>query len=311
MKRANENNSGQALLIVLLAMTVILTVVLSVVSRSVTDISITGYEEDSQRAFDAAEAGIEDYLLTGFATGAETSIGDATYKVLPGYPLPDDKYSYPSEFFSGESATFWFVEHDPTTGELVCTGDCTRASNFEVCWGKEGTASDQNTTPAIEITIMYDYNEGSGDIGEVVSPGGNDFTYVKVARGAFDPYSLRIPPNNFSSATTGCTLAGEDFAFSTDTISISGGLPDIDIPCSNVAGCLLLLKVRMFYNTAVAHPIAIDVNPGTASLPSQGIEIDSVGEAGDSTRRVNVFQSYPEPPSVFDAAVFGQGDLTK
>ena len=65
------SDSGQALLVILLSMTVILTVVLSVVSRTVTDITITTYQEDAQRAFDAAEAGIEDALLTGTATGGD------------------------------------------------------------------------------------------------------------------------------------------------------------------------------------------------------------------------------------------------
>jgi Tfp pilus assembly protein PilX len=51
------------LLIVLLAITVILTVVLSVTSRSVTDVTVTTYEEDALRAFSAAEAGVETALL--------------------------------------------------------------------------------------------------------------------------------------------------------------------------------------------------------------------------------------------------------
>ena len=50
--------SGQALLIVLLGMAVVLTMVLSVVSRSVTDIQLTTRDDEALRAFSAAEAGV-------------------------------------------------------------------------------------------------------------------------------------------------------------------------------------------------------------------------------------------------------------
>ena len=58
-----KNQKGQALIIILLVMSVVLTVVLSSVSRSVTEIVVTGYEEDALRAFSAAEAGVEEKLL--------------------------------------------------------------------------------------------------------------------------------------------------------------------------------------------------------------------------------------------------------
>ena len=61
--RKYTSQSGQALLIVLLSMAVILTVVLSFASKSITEVSITSYEEDALRAFSAAEAGVEKALL--------------------------------------------------------------------------------------------------------------------------------------------------------------------------------------------------------------------------------------------------------
>jgi Tfp pilus assembly protein PilX len=69
MKTCLRNNqNGQALLIVLLGMAVVLTLVLSIVSRSVTDVSITKRDEESLRAFSAAEAGVEQALLVGTGT---------------------------------------------------------------------------------------------------------------------------------------------------------------------------------------------------------------------------------------------------
>lgn len=54
-----NHKSGQVVLIVLLVMVVVLTIGLSLISQSVTDISISKDEEESIRAFSAAEAGIE------------------------------------------------------------------------------------------------------------------------------------------------------------------------------------------------------------------------------------------------------------
>src|SRR3989338_3351838 len=60
-----KNEKGQAFLIVVLVMVVALTVGLSVASRTVTNLRTTAEEENSQRAFSAAEAGIEKALKTG------------------------------------------------------------------------------------------------------------------------------------------------------------------------------------------------------------------------------------------------------
>lgn len=55
-------NRGQVALVVVLAMVVLLTIGLSVISRTVTDIRISKETEESTRAFSAAEAGIEEAL---------------------------------------------------------------------------------------------------------------------------------------------------------------------------------------------------------------------------------------------------------
>jgi len=62
-----KNQKGQAVLIVLLSLSVVLIVVMFVVSRSITDISLSTKEENSLRAFSAAEAGIERALVIGSA----------------------------------------------------------------------------------------------------------------------------------------------------------------------------------------------------------------------------------------------------
>jgi hypothetical protein len=72
-----------------------------------------------------------------------------------------------------------------------------------------------------------------------------------------------------------------------------------------------MAKVRMFYNPTPS-PLGLSVTvSGGGSLPAQGIQVESVGVAAESTRRLNVFQAYPEPPNVLDAVLFSLKDIVK
>jgi len=63
---------GQAALIALLVLTVATTIGLSLIARSTTDVSITRTQEESSRAFSAAEAGIELALKSGADVATST-----------------------------------------------------------------------------------------------------------------------------------------------------------------------------------------------------------------------------------------------
>jgi len=58
----DKYQSGQALLIVILVMVIALTVGLSVAVRTTTNIRTASEDENSQRAFSAAEAGVSKRL---------------------------------------------------------------------------------------------------------------------------------------------------------------------------------------------------------------------------------------------------------
>ena len=60
-----EKQKGQVLLIVVLVMIVALTVGLSLISRSITNLRTSTEEAESQKALAAAEAGIEQALESG------------------------------------------------------------------------------------------------------------------------------------------------------------------------------------------------------------------------------------------------------
>lgn len=292
--------SGQALLIVVLIISVVLVISLSFVSRSITDISVTNLEEDATRAFSAAEAGVEQALLDG-QVGVEIPVNFSDSRATVNVSLSEvgSSFNYPQPVFPGDSVTFWFVENDGS-GNLSCSGGrCARPANVEICYGAAGTPNNSDSTPAIEVSFFFDSSPQS-----VVNS--NNFANVNVIRRTADVNTARRAQNNFTEAVNGCGI-NNTYAFSTGNINLNS----IGISCFNQPGCLLLAKVRVLYGTN-AHPVGIRIIGGSLSeLPPQGRLIDSVGTAGNATRRVQVFQGFPEPPSVFDSAIFSINDLTK
>jgi Tfp pilus assembly protein PilX len=88
--------SGQALLLVLLSMAVVLTIVLSVLSRTITDITVTTKEEEALRAFAAAEAGIERALIIGNNTG-NFEDGASFAATISNFGSQVSEYAYPEK----------------------------------------------------------------------------------------------------------------------------------------------------------------------------------------------------------------------
>lgn len=298
--------SGQALIIILLVMSVVLALVLSVVSRSVTDVAITSYEEDSARAFSAAEAGIEEYLNSGIIGSSSLDSGTSyTTQLDTSSSDPDNEFVYRDKLFSGETATFWLVSHD-TSNRLTCTAPyrCFRGTQMELCWGEPGTAANMGSTPALELQTFYDESLAS----IAASP---NYAGVNIESFAYDPNTTRSgDPNNFQPANTGCTVDGQSFAFSTGTISLPSEFP---ATCPTTSGCMLFSKVKLHYNVNIAHSVGIKITPTgpNFNLPPQGFIVDSSGRAGETTRRVQVFRGYPEPPEIFNSVLFSETDIVK
>lgn len=300
-KLPKNHSSGQALLIILLVMAVVLTIGLSVVSRSVTDINISQQSEDSARAFSAAEAGIEQALLLGtngtlnLSTG--TSVNVSTREVAYG----DNWYIYPTQLSTDQVMTVWLSNYNNSScpGENYC--GVSTGNNMRIYWGNPGTSSNNGNTPAMEVSIYY-----------------KDVTSYKVGKYALDPYANRIlDPNNQGFCVPGGTLCsgvsnftivgGQEgdavigdplqafqFAATLDlTGFISQTLPIIKYP--------LFARLRLLYS-ADAHYLGASLPTGT--FPSQGIEADALGTSGDATSKVHAFRPNPAPPSIFDFALY-------
>lgn len=296
MVRKNLKNSGQALLIVLLSLAVVLTIVLYIVSRSITDISISTKEEDSLRAFSAAEAGIERALIVG--SDVSSSIGDALFSAThidfaQGY----SEVTYPLSLKSGESATFWFAGHN-SDGSLGCGEEsCYQGTDIKFCWGNPGTSGSSAQTPAIELTFIYTTTAGS-------------FSTARIARATLDPNSARRSSSNqFSSPDSGtCSLGGNDYQFQ-KSLEFSS---DLGISNSTTPNILQFVRARLLYNTTTSHKVGMGVDfPGGTTLPSQGVKVESLGSFSEANRKIEVFQLHPEVSAIFENTVFSSGGIVK
>lgn len=265
--------SGQTLVLVLLALAVVLTIVLFVLSRSITDISISSSESEAVSAFSAAEAGVEQALVIG--TGGTSLVGSASYtSQVTNVAQGLTGFVYPIDLNSGDSMTLWLKSQDSSSD---FTG-----SNLKICWGKVGAYSDQNLMPAVEAVLFYETSA-------------NNPATARIYRAAFDPNASRRANNSFAVSGGSCVIANQSFQFQA-TLNLGLANPQFAF-------------VRMFYNTDTAQPIAF--GSADAQFPSQGILVDSSGTSGQSNRKVQVFQGWPEIPAPFQFAVYSSTGLTK
>ena len=275
----NRNTSGQTLLIILLIAAVILTVGLAIASYSITDIKISQQEEESARAFSAAEAGIEESLKIGSATNV--TVGNITAQVSEVIQGGGKDFDFGGlKFASGELTNVWLVEHNdqggfdasfPTNGKIT------------VCWGEANQVSDANP-PALEASLVY-----------------KDGANYKVIRAGFDPKAGRTIGFGNVDSSSGTNCGSLAFAKNINLASGTFTLPQNAIP--------YLLRLKLLYNSE-SQPLAVTADN---NLPQQGKCYDSSAAIVESniTRKIRQCQFYEAPPAIFDYVLFSGGSLTK
>lgn len=131
--------------------------------------------------------------------------------------------------------------------------------NFTLYWGD---SSGGCTNAALEVVIIS---------GTKASPISTKY--------AFDPCQTRSTTNHFKYILQNqAPVAGKTFYYATDVMPVTNGFIARIIP--------------LYTNT----PVGVI---GTVAFPTQGSVVTSVGTSGNSQRRVNVFQGYPELPSEY------------
>lgn len=273
-----KSNSGQIVLVLVLITVVGLTIGLSLISRTITDVRISSQIEQSGRAFSAAEAGIETALRANINVGPTGSVtlpgAQANYSVtIQGGS--SDSYNLPFTQVNG-SQNVWLVEHN-SDGTLNLSGySYPVSSTFDICWG-----SPSSVDSAILLTLIYRI--------------GTRYSLVKM------PFDSISRGNNFVLADilgNYCNgnykykvtvIPGTDTNSNTDDLGISG------------TATLILLRLQVLYSAT-----AISVLP-TSVLPSQGIIINSVGQTDTGVvRKIQVSQGYATLPTLLDFSLYSE-----
>lgn len=267
------------LLITILVLTVATTIALSLIGRATTDLSMSNQLEESTRAFDAAEAGIESALKTG-ATQTNVAIGTGT-----NYSVTVNTIGGASGVFEaaqkttqGTTETVWLVKHK-ADGSLDETPFYT-LNSLPVCWSQPSAGG---VKAALIITVLYKK--------------GSDGSYAST-KVAVDP-DAATRNNNFDSTVgvSGCGLG--DFQTTLNFLSLGMKLTGAS------ADTLLALRIRPEYADAT-----LAVDGGTLGVPPQGSRIESTGTTGTGVaRKIVVYQQYRSAASIFDSVIYSQSNF--
>ncbi len=168
--------SGQVAIVILLIMVVLLTIGLSLASRTTQELFLSQQEAESARVFNAAEVGLEDALTYDFSTIAEG-------EVVTLNPNTVEDVSINTSIQSVNTLETQIVEGAAV--HLNLTG--TTSPDFTVNWARSAEGCD--SAASLLISIYYDDNGTSKVIHEALAPGdcrSDDFTVINT--GGVDGY---------------------------------------------------------------------------------------------------------------------------
>ena len=258
-----RSERGQVLLIVVLTMIVALTVGLSIASRTITNLKISKQNEESQRAFQAAEAGVEQ-ALKQIKTANPTAPSNSSLGNNAGYSTTISPTSGNAFLLNGgdtidqDSGLDVWLSTYPTYTDPMAVG-----STVTVFWGD----------PAIQPSGKCQKSDGNAIVSalEIVILSGNT-SAPTLSKYVFDPCNRIL---NASASGSGGSVLGTNFSYNTGPIPVGAGL---------------IMKIIPVYNSTKMGITA------TTGLPSQGSTITSTGTSGDTVRKVVYFSSYPQIP---------------
>lgn len=271
------NQKGQVVLILILVMTVALAIGVSVIQRSLSDVSTSSKVEQSSRAFAAAEAGIEKAIQTGFSLGSLDLGNNSEISGVQtdNVPAANQALEYPP-MAKEEIANVWLA--NPETLTAVYS-----EPTLDVYWGKANITTDK---PALEVYVIY----LSGGV-------------YQTRKFYLDPDSARSSTNGFLDVSGGCTNP-------TITTSLGNNRSFLcRYTLTGLSSTLILLRGRILYSST-PHPLAVKPT-GAGSLPIQARLFTSTGRSGNTQRTVQVLRLDRVVPFYFDYAIFSVGDITK
>lgn len=262
MNKMVEAQRGQVLLIVVLVMVTALTIGLSVTARTITNIKTSQEAENSEKAFSAAEAGIEESLTSGnneVGTFTNNASYTTTVTNLSGVELP---LNNGVPVLKDDAIDLWLSSYPSYANQWSGT--------FTLYWGQAGDVCSpseaSNTMAALEIIVMQ---------GNRNAP--------NITRYAVDPCSQRSLSNNFEFvAPGGGVVSGKSYPYRR-TITVNSGL--------------FVRIIPLYAPVSIGVRGCDGSNTNCLALPSQGTVVEAVGTADNTQRKLISYQRYPKIPT--------------
>lgn len=279
-----KSQSGQILLVVVLTMIVALTVGLSIAARIVTELKISKQNEESQRAFQAAESGIQQTLLKQNSINIPIDLGNnasfsTTYAADTGTAIVMNNGQAVDQATGGD---VWLSDYssDPA---LIFKNQMGGGSPVAITmyWGSPSqtscsTGSGDATAPAVEVILLQ---------GTIANP--------TIQKAVFESNGCARISNAITGTTSGGPFTLRDTKFlNSASLTFNGS--------SLSSG--FVMKVIPIFNSSV-----IGFQSQSVTFPPQGSVVTSTGTSGDTVRKVVYYQSYPQLPlEVFPYSILSQ-----
>jgi len=308
-----KSSKGQAVILYLLILIMGMTIVLTVASRVITDIRITTTTDESNRAYFAAEAGVEEALRRLQQDPTDSGSFGLDFTSLNNSKAQGDinnvcsgagcnSFVYPSRIDKDVVVQVSFLNDisNPSSGTPL------PLPNRQVVfyWGASSVPLGINT-PALVVSALY-----------------YDGVNYQIRKYSFDPVAARRASNRFCSNLVSGVFPVTDNIMGTGiseslhyraTINLASNTTCNPGTFPGSGAGPLLARIKLLYNPA-PEPVAI-VADGYNSLPSQGSVITSVGEStGRVTRKIRTVRLYEVLPAMFDYVLFNgstSADLLK
>lgn len=324
-KKHLQSAQGQILVLFLLILVLGLAIVLSVSSRVITDIRVTTTTDESNRAYFAAEAGIEEALR---------QLRDDPFSPVPSFQLDFknlndtdsntqvdvdstvDNFVYPTDLVRDEVAQINLLK-DP---RILSAVGFSPPTTVDIHWGNNTV-----NPPALEVTLIYCHISGA------CNPALAD--NIKIRKFVFDPpggisgnFCLRDSFGNLISPSShnvidSLTNQSKQF-FYVARLDLVGGVSAANCSGNTLEGMNtgggrlpMFLRLRPIRNpSGLQSGISVAVTSVGDPLPAQGAVITSTGKTiSGVTRKIRVIRLFPALPALFDYVLFsgGSGPIRK
>lgn len=280
---------GQILILVLLVVVVALAIGLSVASRNLTNLRTSVQTEQSQRAFNAAEGGVEDILSRGQAEIVNLAATGNPVTVTVG----DIQANVSVKSFNEYEA----IVEEGTVGQITLVNDdgSSWSGTLTVEWILQGDTQTENISPKASVEVSFVCQSATCfapplPSGCTASGAVGDFSQMRCAYQAED-----ISGQDGFSPCTPASLP-EDKYLCRAPVAVA--------PVDNAK----VMRIRPFWRKATVRV------SGSPSLPIQAYDVVSTATTPDLgiTRRVQVTRTVlPQLPASFDYVLFSESDIVK